>query len=399
MDFQTIVDGIPVMTCAVSIEVFEDARPNIFRIVAGNKMYVDSIEHPQPGMKMLKDKFVPGSEYTDYLTRDLNFEDYCYRAAVEKNCLHSYVHPDRMNVWLNMMFIPLWDENEAQDKIYYCLYLMEATMEAEAENLSTFSSSTAVAVLDSCIRLRGTNDFRGAMKDVVKEIRDLCDAEHCCILIVNDEERSCSVLGEAFAEGSPLLPMENYLDDDFYDIADSWNSTIAGSNCIIAKNEKDMLVVKERNPVWYESLTAAGARNVALFPLRSRNHTLGFMWVLNFDPALAEKIKETLEVTTFIVGAEIGNYLLLDKLRTLSSRDLLTGVMNRNEMNNFVSKLCQVSGEGNKSVGVIFADLNGLKAVNDIEGHAAGDLLLKNAANALREVFSDSEIFRGEEDR
>ena len=391
MDFQKIVDGIPVMTCAVSIEVFEDERPNIFRIVAGNKPYVDSIEHPQPGMKMLKDKFVPGSEYTDYLTRDLNFEDYCYRAAVEKKCLHSYVHPDRMNVWLNMMFIPLWEDHE---NIHYCLYLMEATMEAEAENLSTFSSSTAVSVLDSCIRLRGTNDFKGSMKKVVKEIRDLCDAEHCCILIVNEEERSCSVLGEAFAEGSPLLPMEHYLDDDFYDITETWNTTIAGSNCIIAKDEKDMQVVKERNPVWYESLTAAGAHNVALFPLKSQNHTLGYMWALNFDREFAEKIKETLEVTTFIVGAEIGNILLLDRFRTLSSRDLLTGVMNRNEMNNYVSNLCSFSGEDKKAVGVIFADLNGLKAVNDIEGHAAGDLLLKNAANALREVFEDKEIFR-----
>ncbi|MBO4396495.1 MAG: EAL domain-containing protein, partial [Eubacterium sp.] len=88
------------------------------------------------------------------------------------------------------------------------------------------------------------------------------------------------------------------------------------------------------------------------------------------------------------------NYLLLNKLRTLSSRDLLTGVMNRNEMNNYVSSLCSANDQDKRSVGVVFADLNGLKAVNDIEGHAAGDLLLKNAANALREVFDESQIFR-----
>jgi diguanylate cyclase (GGDEF)-like protein len=45
-------------------------------------------------------------------------------------------------------------------------------------------------------------------------------------------------------------------------------------------------------------------------------------------------------------------------------------------------------------VGVIFADLNGLKGVNDNEGHVAGDRLLKDAAAALREVFSEDEIFR-----
>ena len=102
MDFQALVDSLSVMTCVVSVEKLPDGRCGKFRLVAGNKAYVDSIEHPAPGTRMLKDIFIPNSEYTDYLTRDMNFEDYCYRSAVEKKCLHSYVHPDRMEVWLNM---------------------------------------------------------------------------------------------------------------------------------------------------------------------------------------------------------------------------------------------------------------------------------------------------------
>ena len=45
-------------------------------------------------------------------------------------------------------------------------------------------------------------------------------------------------------------------------------------------------------------------------------------------------------------------------------------------------------------MGVIFADLNGLKSVNDDIGHEAGDKLLKDAASALRDVFAVHEIFR-----
>jgi diguanylate cyclase (GGDEF)-like protein len=391
MDFQTVVDSMSAMTCVVSVETLPDGKRGVFRIVTGNKAYIDSIENPAPGTQMLKDKFVPNSEYTDYLTRDLNFEDYCYRSAVEKKCLHSYAHPDRMPVWFNMMFIPLWED---KDNLSYCLYMMEINFEADSENMSGIATDTATAVLDTCIRLRGTNDFKAAMKDVIKGIRDLCDGEHCCILIVNEYQRSCSVLGEAFAEGSSLLPMETYINDEFYDIAESWSSTIAGSNCLIAKDEQDMAIVKERNPVWYESLTSAGAHNIVLFPLKSRNQLMGYMWVLNFDKERATKIKETLEVTTFIVGSEIGNYFLLDRLRMLSSKDLLTGVMNRNEMNNYVDRLCNSDESKKTSVGVIFADLNGLKAINDLEGHNAGDLLLKNASNALRDVFDEDVIFR-----
>ena len=391
MDFQTIVDGMSAMTCVVSVEKLPDGKYGTIRIVAGNKAYIDSIEHPASGVVMLRDRFVPNSEYTDYLTRDLNFEDFCYRAAVGKKCLHSYVHPERMPVWFNMMFIPLDGDEE---DIGYCLYMMEIDQEADSNKITDISAETASSVLDTCIRLRGTSDFKATMSDVIAGIRELCRAEHCCILVMNELSRSCSVLGEAFAEDSRLLPMETYVDDEFYDIADSWESTIAGSNCLIAKNDQDMEVVKERNPAWYESLTSAGARNIVLFPLKSRNRLLGYMWALNFDPSRAAIIKETLEVTTFIVASELGNYLLLDRLRLLSSKDMLTGVMNRNEMNNYVDTLSQSDDSNVRPVGVIFADLNGLKGVNDLEGHSSGDILLKKAANTLKEVFDEKDIYR-----
>ena len=390
MDFQKIADGMTAMTCIVSVEKLPDGKRGKFRIVAGNRAYIDSIENPAPGTQMLSDKFVPNSEYTDYLTRDLNFEDYCYGAAVEKKCLHSYAHPDRMNVWFNMMFLPL---DADTDDLCYCMYMMEINFEASSERLSSISGEIASSVLETCIKLRGTNDFKATMKEVIVGIRELCDAEHCCVLVLNDIERTCYNLGESFREGSPMLPMDTYLDSEFYDIAESWTATIAGSNCLIIKNEQDMEILKERNPVWHTSLTDAGAHNIILFPLKSRNQLLGYIWAINYDEKLAIKIKETLEVTTFILGSELGNYLLLDRLRLIGSKDMLTGVMNRNEMNNYVDSLSHGSS-GDTTVGVIFADLNGLKAVNDMEGHNSGDLLLKNAANALRTVFAESEIFR-----
>ena len=391
MDFKKIVDAFSSMACIISVEKKLTGNKRAFRIVTGNDVYIRSIENPGPNMKMLKDKFEPNLEYTDYMVRDLNFEDYCYRSAFEKKCLHSYIYSDARKVWFNMSFLPLISDN---DELGYCIYVMEVSTEGSAEKMSDISGETASSVLATCIRLRGTNDFRTTITDVIRGIRDLCDAEHCCILVMEEMERNCYVLGEALSEDTPLLPMDTYVNKDFYDIAESWIGTIAGSNCLIAKDERDMLIIKERNPVWYESLTSAGAHNIVLFPLKSGNQLLGFMWAINFDASRSIKIKETLEVTTFILGSELGNYMLLGRLKILSSKDMLTGVMNRNEMNTYVEELSRGRKHINSSVGVLFMDMNGLKRINDSQGHPAGDIMLKNAAKVLRKAFDEAEVFR-----
>ncbi len=47
-----------------------------------------------------------------------------------------------------------------------------------------------------------------------------------------------------------------------------------------------------------------------------------------------------------------------------------------------------------KPVGVVFADINGLKYTNDHEGHSAGDTLIINAAAVLKRTYGDCEVFR-----
>jgi diguanylate cyclase (GGDEF)-like protein len=105
-------------------------------------------------------------------------------------------------------------------------------------------------------------------------------------------------------------------------------------------------------------------------------------------------IKETLELTTFFLASEISSYQMFDKFRILSTVDLLTGVLNRNEMNNRVMQLGIDDRPGRKNIGIIFADLNGLKRMNDDNGHSAGDKLIKDAAAILKEVFPKDEIYR-----
>ncbi len=389
MDFQVIVDGMSAATCVVSVEDLGDGNYGKIRLITGNKKYIDTIEKPVSNVQMLKTKFIHGNEYTEYMNRDLNFEDACYNAAIKKKCVHAYAHPARFDVWFNMNFIPL-DADEGN--ICYCLYMMEFETKADAKLISNKSPEVASKVLETCIRLKSPDDFKTSMNNICNDLRDICNSEHFCILLTDHVNRKCTSLCEAFAKGSKMLPIDNYLDDNFYDIVCTWKDLIAGSNCLIVKNQQELEVVKERNPVWYDSIESAGGKTIVLYPLEFKNELLGYVWAINFSPDDVDIIRETLEITTFILSSEVYSFQLVDRLHILSSKDMLTGVMNRNEMNNYVDELIKDNSE--KSVGVLFADLNGLKVVNDNDGHTAGDTLLKNAASALTEVFSVRNVFR-----
>jgi len=77
-------------------------------------------------------------------------------------------------------------------------------------------------------------------------------------------------------------------------------------------------------------------------------------------------------------------------LTKMSFSDQLTGVMNRNA---FERKLNTMFARGG-SVGLILADVNGLKQANDTEGHGAGDRLIIETAHALANEFGVERVFR-----
>ena len=74
---------------------------------------------------------------------------------------------------------------------------------------------------------------------------------------------------------------------------------------------------------------------------------------------------------------------------SLSVLDFLTGLKNRRGFNEMVRRL-----DPNTRVGALFCDMNGLKLMNDTNGHRAGDLMIQRMAKLLIENFPDGESFR-----
>ena len=384
MAFTEMLKKYKTKTCVLSIEKLDGDRYGNIRVVEGNQAHYDDI------LGITGHPFVPGCPYEMCFPKDMNFEDFCYRCAIGGEPMHSYVSLYQMGLWLNMFMIPLESDEE---NIGYCIYSYDVKPQASSEAMSDVSADTSAKVLETCIKFRGSTDFKKTVDEVIMDIRDICGSDECCILLLNDDEKTCEILCEARRADLPYS-VRDFIHDDFYHIASNWKNTLRGSTCIIIKDKTDMEEIERRDPAWHETLGYAGIDSLVLFPLKRGEEILGYIWALNFNTENTVKIKETLELTSFFLASELSNYQLVERLKILSTMDMLTGVYNRNEMNNRIDALRIPDTNLIYNFGIVFADVNGLKRVNDTEGHPAGDLLLKNGANVLENAFIGDTVYR-----
>ncbi|MEO7742228.1 MAG: diguanylate cyclase [Usitatibacter sp.] len=82
----------------------------------------------------------------------------------------------------------------------------------------------------------------------------------------------------------------------------------------------------------------------------------------------------------------------LAALEKVSLTDALTGLYNRRGHEILSAQVLRSAAREKTMVAVFFLDLDGLKRVNDEQGHEAGDRLLLRAADFFRSSFRDSDV-------
>lgn len=91
---------------------------------------------------------------------------------------------------------------------------------------------------------------------------------------------------------------------------------------------------------------------------------------------------------------------LRDELRVLALRDPLTGAYNRRILDEVAPGYFAAAARGHEPVALALLDLDHFKAVNDADGHVAGDALLVAWVDHLRARVRESDVvvrFGGEE--
>ncbi|MGN0170693.1 MAG: response regulator [Lachnospiraceae bacterium] len=98
-----------------------------------------------------------------------------------------------------------------------------------------------------------------------------------------------------------------------------------------------------------------------------------------------------------LIRMRVENIIHLREYDSLISElelDALTGVKNRKAYYEDIVAIENDPDRCNRQVGVVFADINGLKTTNDQGGHEAGDKLIAKIAKDIKAVFSGENIYR-----
>jgi|GEM_PF-1989508 len=132
-------------------------------------------------------------------------------------------------------------------------------------------------------------------------------------------------------------------------------------------------------------------RSLLLIPMMKNGIVFGF---LGLDAVKETKIWTENQVMLLTVVAELMSNaytrkLAEEKIRYQSFHDGLTGLYNRVYLEKEMERL---DTERQLPIGIIMADLNGLKILNDTFGHEAGDEMLKQTAAILRNSCRGEDI-------
>ena len=99
-------------------------------------------------------------------------------------------------------------------------------------------------------------------------------------------------------------------------------------------------------------------------------------------------IESFLNVIGYFTSTLIRRRELVLRLNNLSYHDQLTGVFNRYALTELYGDLSM------HSMGVVYCDITGLKRVNDVQGHEAGDQMIRHCCELIRTGTETEMVYR-----
>jgi len=135
-------------------------------------------------------------------------------------------------------------------------------------------------------------------------------------------------------------------------------------------------------------------RSLLFVPLLLEEEFWGYFGIT--DCSLERRWSKHEESSLLTMSASISGarqrHQVEERIRYQAMHDSLTGLPNRWYLNDILAKSIHQAVEQQKSLAVLFLDLDRFKVINDILGHTIGDELLQNVAQRLAASIRDGDV-------
>ena len=168
--------------------------------------------------------------------------------------------------------------------------------------------------------------------------------------------------------------------------------------------------VQSSNPTLVCRHRTDGRGDSICVPMSAHGETSGMLHLIDLSPVTGSSTTESSPLTSAkksLAAAvseqsalALANLELTEKLRLQALRDPLTGLLNRRFIDEWIDREIARTDQTGRSFGVIMADIDHFKQINDLHGHDAGDQLLKAVAHSIRESLRPGDLpcrYGGEE--
>jgi diguanylate cyclase (GGDEF)-like protein len=145
----------------------------------------------------------------------------------------------------------------------------------------------------------------------------------------------------------------------------------------------------------YGEADAAGAVHGALgVPLVERGGRIGWLGVLSREPSVRfdDEDLRRLEELAERVAPVIENARRFHEARQLADLDSLTGLHNRRYFYETLGREVDRAARYQRLLSLVIIDVDGFKEINDRIGHLAGDAVLAEIADRIRQVVRSADI-------
>lgn len=234
-------------------------------------------------------------------------------------------------------------------------------------------------MLNSCVgKLNSDTDIDVGINNLLATVNDYFQADRTYVFEI-DPDRDVLINTFEYICGQEVSAQMDNLQEVPVSVIKVWMQNFRQGRSYYMSD-----LEQERGQPSYEMLKAQQVWRLLAVPLMKGGAMVGFLGVDN--PRAHYDDATLLASIQFFVTNSLDRKKQKAYLEKLSYRDMLTGLYNRNR---YIERLEAYKQVQDQQIGAIYIDLNGLKKVNDEQGHRAGDELIVRAAGTIAGIFAE----------